>query len=134
MQTDTIEYGDIRIELARPTILDGQVRRQVWVSLKPAGDETPFYKRYITIFGFFITQIVKCENFDFAKMTAFAGDAATLEIFLKFIAQTDEKLCELLEMRVPALNGYSTVDAEKKIVSAISSSGTSEAGSSTQSH
>ena len=130
MRTVIIEYDDINIELARPTILDGQVRRQVWLSLKAMGDATPFYKRYITIFGFFITQIVKCVNFDFEKMSTFTGDTATLESFMNFIGETDEKLCELLEVKVSVLNGFTVEDTEKKIVSGISSNGTLEVESS----
>lgn len=125
MITTSIEYEDKKITLARPTLADGRVRRQIWGVMKETGKDK---EQGAQAFGYFITQLVvdQTEGLDFTKMSVFPGADEVTVLYEKFVLVIDEALSDLLIEKVSILNGYFKPDQMEKKVSAPSSNGTSE--------
>ena len=128
MRTLVVEYEDIRIELARPTISDGQVRKQMWREYRRLINGDPLLISATNLFPCIITQIVSSVNFPFEKISGCPDDETLMSELKRFMDTTDEMLADKLSAAVSDLNGYtkSTEELQKKILSESSSSVTSE--------
>lgn len=128
-RTIDVDYEEIHIVLARPSIADGLLRRKIWSELRRlVSNDNPAEHQFTTLFGAVITQIQTCEGLNLQKLTVYPGDDELLRIYESFKNQVDEMLVTLLENTIAPLNGYDKTveDLKKKVVSATSSSSTSE--------
>lgn len=123
MQTITISfYGGVEITLARSTVADARVRRQLSTALK---DDT---SREANAWLFYITQLVdnQTKGIKDRKITTFPGDEKTREMFEKWSSTMDEMLLDSIIAGINQLRTMPSDEISEKKVSALSSNGTSE--------
>lgn len=130
MRTITIPYEDgIKITLARATVADARVRRKLALALKD--DETG----ESSVWLFYVTQLVdgETEGVKDKKITVAPDDKKVVKMFEDWIERTDEILVNAIGKAINDLRVMPNADDAQKKISALSSNGTSELVTQTQS-
>jgi hypothetical protein len=115
LRTTTVEYEDLKVTLARPTLATATLRRKLYVLLNEGRDDTTS----VAVYCYYITQLVEGIGISDQRLTALPDKATVDQMFNDWCERTDELLAEKLAGAINILAGRDT--DEKKGLSAPSS-------------
>lgn len=113
-RTTSVDFGDIHLVLARSTLADARVRRQVFEAL---GDDS----REANVFTFLFTQIEEATGTNWRKLEIFPGKDEVRELFTAWCEDTDEILVNAIQDAIIVLRQTPLVSTDAKKPSALSS-------------
>jgi hypothetical protein len=108
-RTLTLVYDDqTSITLARPSIADGRIRRQIFAALTALKADA-----YVDLFAYFVTQL-DTPVLGFERIKVYPGDDAIMALYTRWCETIDEPYCTTLTAAIRQLNDLDVPDSAKK--------------------